>query len=255
MRWPRWIVIAGAVVLVALLGVVLVILLAPRAPEPHPAAVEVEPVPLADGADSDVSTMASRDWVRRVSAATGIPERALISYGGAAWAESMIQPGCHLGWTTIAAIGAVESDHGRHAGSSLDADGVATPPIFGPPLDGKDYAEVKDTDGGALDGDTEWDRAVGPMQFVPSSWANWEADADTDGVKNPQDMDDAAFATAGYLCRVAEFQDMRDPAVWRTAIGGYNASEDYIDLVARTANEYAEAAGVTVEVAPSNSAR
>jgi membrane-bound lytic murein transglycosylase B len=253
MRRVWWIVAAAAAAVV--LVVVLAFVLAPTPPVQHPAAVPVTDVPLAPGANSDVSTMASREWVRRVSAATGIPERALISYGGAAWAESMIQPGCHLGWTTIAAIGAVESDHGRHAGSSLDADGVATPPIFGPLLDGKDYAEVKDTDGGALDGNTQWDRAVGPMQFVPSSWANWEADADTDGTKNPQDMDDAAFATAGYLCRVAEFEDMRDPATWRTAIGGYNASEDYIDLVAQTANEYAEAAGVTVVVEPSKTAR
>ena len=38
-----------------------------------------------------------------------------------------------------------------------------------------------DTDGGELDKDTVYDRAVGPMQFIPSTWAVVKVDADGDG--------------------------------------------------------------------------
>lgn len=240
MRRLPWIVAAAALALVAIV-VVLAVVLSPRSPEPHPAALPVAAVPLAPGADSRLDTMADPDWAAEVAAATGIPERALVSYGGAAWAMSQIQPDCHLGWTTLAAIGAVESDHGRHGGSALDADGRAEPVILGPVLDGRGQGEVRDTDAGALDGNTTWDRAVGPMQFIPSSWASWQVDADIDGAADPNDLDDAAFAAAGYLCRAGDLGDLRDVDRWRQAIGAYNASEAYIDLVAETANRYAAA--------------
>ena len=45
-----------------------------------------------------------------------------------------------------------------------------------------------------------YDRAVGPMQFIPSTWSVVGVDADGDGQRNPQDIDDAALATAVYLC-------------------------------------------------------
>ena len=45
-----------------------------------------------------------------------------------------------------------------------------------------------------------YDRAVGPMQFIPSTWSVIGVDGDNDGKRNPQDIDDAALATAVYLC-------------------------------------------------------
>ena len=38
------------------------------------------------------------------------------------------------------------------------------------------------------------------MQFIPSTWPVVRVDADGDGKRNPQDIDDAALATAVYLC-------------------------------------------------------
>ncbi len=45
-----------------------------------------------------------------------------------------------------------------------------------------------------------YDRAVGPMQFLPGTWGRWGSDGDRDGVSDPQDVDDAALAAARYLC-------------------------------------------------------
>ena len=79
--------------------------------------------------------------------------------------------------------------------------GNAVPPIFGIALDGGNTAEITDTDDGAIDGDAEFDRAVGPMQLIPQTWRNWHIDGGGDGVEDPQNIDDAALAAANYLCR------------------------------------------------------
>ena len=47
----------------------------------------------------------------------------------------------------------------------MTSEGSIRPEILGPVLDGRRFALIPDTDGGAFDGDLEYDRAVGPMQF------------------------------------------------------------------------------------------
>lgn len=95
---------------------------------------------------------------------TDIPWAAVQSYHRAADILGHVQPSCGVSWTLLAAMGRVGSDHGRAGPSDLRDDGVAAPAVVGLPLDGKGgRAEVADTDGGALDGDTRWDRAIGPM--------------------------------------------------------------------------------------------
>ena len=161
---------------------------------------------------------------------SGIPAAALAAYQRAETVINSADSGCHLSWQLIAAIGRVESDHGRTSGNTLDAQGVARPGILGPPLNGADgTSRIDDTDAGQYDSDSTWDRAVGPMQFIPSTWSVVGVDADGDGQRNPQDVDDAALATAVYLCSGGD--DLATTAGQRAAVLRYNHSQRYVDLV------------------------
>jgi membrane-bound lytic murein transglycosylase B len=164
------------------------------------------------------------------ASANGIPAAAMAAYKRAEAVMAQADPGCHLSWALVAAIGRVESDHGRFGGNVLSSDGVATPGIYGLLLDGShDTALIADTDGGSYDDDTTYDRAVGPMQFIPGTWDIVGVDADGDGDKNPQDIDDAALATAVYLC--AGTQDLGTREGQRAAVFSYNHSDQYVALV------------------------
>ncbi|MCD2443155.1 lytic transglycosylase domain-containing protein [Agromyces sp. SYSU K20354] len=200
------------------------------------------PTESAEVSESTVVPMPQVDpeWTSRMSAATGIPERALSAYALAHVAIAEDQPECGVDWTTIAAIGSIESDHGNHADSVLGDDGYPKPDIIGRALDGDGVATIEDTDGGVLDGDTTWDRAVGPMQFIPSTWDKWGSDGNDDGAADPNQIDDAAQAAARYLCASGS---MTSPEGWRAAIFSYNHDNDYVDKVASVAIEYAAAAG------------
>jgi Transglycosylase SLT domain len=175
-------------------------------------------------------------WASAASSNTGIPLRALVGYAGAELAMNAEAPECHLGWTTLAALGNIESGHGTHDGSDIDEAGVARPAILGPELDGGEFDRVIDTDAGALDGSAAIDRAVGPLQFIPSTWQRWGADGSGDGVADPQQIDDAALAAARYIC---SYGDLADPQSWRRAIFAYNHVESYVNAVAESANVYA----------------
>lgn len=179
-------------------------------------------------------------WAEQKARATGIPVRALEAYALADLLVSAEQPGCGIGWNTLAGIGAIESDHGRHGGAVLDADGYPQPAIRGAALDGNGVAAISDTDGGRWDGDAVWDRAVGPLQFIPDTWSRWGADANADGVADPNQIDDAALAAARYLCASGEMLSVDG---WRAAIFSYNHLDSYVDDVAAVANRYAAAAG------------
>jgi len=163
--------------------------------------------------------------------------RALAGYHRAVALIDPVDPGCHIDWALLAAIGRVESDHGRFGGNQLDSGGVARPGIIGIALDGTNgTARITDTDGGVMDGDTVYDRAVGPLQFLPGTWRVVGADADGDGVKNPQDMADAATAAAIYLC--SGHGDLSQPAGLSAAIMRYNASDSYVRTVTAIADAY-----------------
>ena len=172
------------------------------------------------------------DFASAVATAStaGIPAAALAAYQRAETVINAADRSCRISWQLIAAIGRVESDHGRVNGNSLDDEGRAVPGIFGIALDGSDNTQaISDTDAGQYDSDTRWDRAVGPMQFIPSTWSVVGVDGDNDGQRDPQDVDDAALATAVYLCSGAD--DLSTDAGRRAAVFRYNHSHDYVDLV------------------------
>jgi membrane-bound lytic murein transglycosylase B len=198
---------------------------------------------LANGLSPAVNIIRNADaeWLTQAAAQTGIPARALRAYVAAAGAANRDAPGCGIGWNTVAAIGFVESKHGAHGGGTLTPAGQASGPIVGPSLDGNGFAAIPDTDGGALDGDARWDRAVGPMQFIPSTWQLAGQDGNGDGTADPFNIDDAALSAAGYLC--AHGRDLTTANGWTAAIYSYNQSGSYADQVRRQATSYAGKTG------------
>ncbi|RJQ68129.1 murein transglycosylase [Pseudonocardiaceae bacterium YIM PH 21723] len=178
-------------------------------------------------------------WSKQVGEKSGMPPRAAIAYANAQrWAEAK-RPACKVNWTTLAGIGRVESKHGQHGGAELMPDGRPSKPIIGVALDGSPgIAAIADTDGGALDGDDKQDRAVGPMQFIPTTWKLFAVRASGDGQPaDPQSLDDAATTAANYLC--SQKRDLTVGTDWWAALHAYNASTTYAKQVYGLAQRYA----------------
>ena len=116
---------------------------------------------------------------------------------------------CGMPWGVLAAIGKVETDHGR---SQLP---------------------------GVSSGENAFG-AGGPMQFLQPTWDAYGVDGDGDGDKDRYDPVDAIWGAANYLCS----NGAGDPARLRDAIWNYNHSWDYVDDVLRRADEYATAPAV-----------
>lgn len=202
--------------------------LAPPADVPPPAA---PPARAADGVPQ-----VDQDWVGRTARRAGVPEPAVRAY---ARAMLMAPSSCQIGWTTLAGIGWVESQHGTLGGRTLDADGRSSSTILGPALDGRGpVAAIPATPESTVwHGDPSWDHAVGQMQFIPSTWEQWGADGDGDGSADPNDIDDAAYAAARYLCSGG--RELASAAGWSGGVFQYNHSTEYVADVHAAASAYA----------------
>ncbi|MEV7543650.1 lytic transglycosylase domain-containing protein [Streptomyces sp. NPDC089915] len=166
--------------------------------------------------------------------AAGIPATALDAYKRAEVAVAAALPKCKLPWQLIAGIGRIESVHA--SGYGLKEDGTTERPIRGPRLDGNGFAKILDTDKGEFDGDTEYDRAFGPLQFIPSTWATWKADGNGDGKRDANNIYDAALGAGLYLC--AGGKDLSNPADLDKAILSYNQSREYVNSVLGYMRQY-----------------
>ncbi|WP_334141754.1 lytic transglycosylase domain-containing protein [Rhabdothermincola sp.] len=165
-----------------------------------------------------------------------LPLVALDAYVRAAKRMAFERPGCALRWQALAGIGKVESGHGTYGGARVTAAGRLSQAIVGPPLDGTNgNLLIHDSDGGQLDGDSVLDRAVGPMQFIPTSWRSLGRDGDGDGRADPHNIHDAALAAANLLCggRPLDSDDGLRAALLR-----YNNSERYATLVLQKVHGY-----------------
>ena len=164
-----------------------------------------------------------------VTGELGIPVLVLKAYRQAATTMASEQPTCHLPWWLLAGIGHTESGHAE--GGRLYPDGTTRGRILGPVLDGTlaDNAVIPDTDHGAYDGDPHYDRAVGPMQFIPSTWAHWGVDANHDGKADPNNIFDATLAAGRYLC--ADHRNLATLPGLQAAVLSYNHSQAYLDTV------------------------
>jgi membrane-bound lytic murein transglycosylase B len=76
-----------------------------------------------------------------------------------------------------------------------------------------------------------YDRAVGPMQFIPGTWRSAGVDASGDGIADPNNVYDAAFAAARYLCAGAGGLRTDTEAGFRAAAFSYNHSAAYVNEV------------------------
>ncbi|WP_229746065.1 lytic transglycosylase domain-containing protein [Rhodococcoides trifolii] len=172
--------------------------------------------------------------------ALGIPDLVLTAYKSAETSLAGTMPGCHLPWSLLAGIGRIESGHA--GGGRTDVNGTTTTAVLGPVLDGRGAGDavITDTDAGKYDGDATHDRAVGPMQFIPGTWAKYGADGNGDGTADPNNVFDASLAAGKYLCSGG--LDLADPAQATTAVLRYNNSGAYAANVLGWASAYASGA-------------
>jgi phage shock protein A len=98
-------------------------------------------------------------------------------------------------WYILAAVGEVESGHGLNMGPSSAG-------------------------------------AMGPMQFLPSTWETSGVDGNGDGVANIMDPEDAIPAAAGYLRNGGAPQD------WYSALYSYNHADWYVKKVLAVAEAH-----------------
>jgi membrane-bound lytic murein transglycosylase B len=204
----------------------------PVAVEPTPTELNLPTPPVRE---ADQLTQ----WAQRIGGVVNVPPVAMQAYAYAQLAVLRDDPSCHLSWTTVAAIGEVESAHGQLGGAVLQSSGRSAPLIVGPVLDGKNgRILVKDTDAGAFDGDTTYDRAMGPLGLTPTEWRAYGIDADGDGILDPYDIDDASLALARALCSGTE--DLSQRAGWNAAIARHHAGSAYAKSVFTSADSYGQ---------------
>ncbi|MEQ1785706.1 MAG: hypothetical protein ABL966_01535 [Acidimicrobiales bacterium] len=192
----------------------------------------------ATGADVAVERVAYEE-ARVLATVEGVefPLVALDAYYRAAGSIAEELPQCKVRWWAIAGISRVEGRHGTYGGTELQANGDTTRRIIGIQLNGtNETAVVGDSDGGTLDGDPSFDRAVGPMQFIPQTWSRYQADGNDDGTNSPFNLYDATLAAAKYLCTSSSGLDA-DPGL-RAAYFSYNQSVPYVDSVLSYARLY-----------------
>jgi cell wall-associated NlpC family hydrolase len=158
------------------------------------------------------------------AATTEIPAALLPVYESAALTCPRLQ------WPILAAIGYIES---RHADGHADpATGDVVPAIVGPALDGSN-GTARIPDQSSADG---WTHALGPMQFLSTTWEAWAVlapERPPNALPDPQNAWDAIFSAARYLCAGQSQLDDVHAAVLR-----YNYSESYWEEVWSKAIEY-----------------
>jgi hypothetical protein len=248
-----WIALAAMVGLLAAGGVVGTIVVPRGGPEPQaaPASDPATTASLGTGVpDAPSPTLvvpsgparpadALAPWAGRIGSAIDVPPVAVQAYAYAQLLVQQTNPQCHLGWTTLAGLGEVDSQHGQAGGAVLDKTGRSSPQVLGPPLDGQDGRPlVADTDAGAYDSDDAYDHGMGPLMLLPSVWRANASDGDNDEILDPYDIDDASLAMARLLCAGGE--DLAQIAGWTAAMARLGGGDAFTEAVFRAADSYGQ---------------
>lgn len=199
-------------------------------------AVATSDIATGEDAVSVLTPEAERKLAQATDPNLGFTVSALDAYFNAELVMAELDPECGVQWWQLAGIGRVESIHGTYGGSRVNHLGDTTRRILGPPLDGVEFLAIPDSDAGRLDGDLVWDRAVGPMQFIPGSWRVFSADGNNDGAENPNNMYDATVAAGKHLC--GSVRGITASGRFRRALLGYNRSVEYGQIVDKFARRY-----------------
>ncbi|MGI5255634.1 NlpC/P60 family protein [Actinacidiphila glaucinigra] len=191
-----------------------------------------------------------------LAAVTGIPARMLTAIAHGAQSVRDTSPSCRgMRWQVLAGIATIESNNA--AGHTIDTNGDISPRILGPRLDGSgaggNTTAIPDTDAGRWDGDQQFDRAVGPFQFLPATFATVGRDGNGDGRIDPHNADDAALAAATYLC--GDGRDLTDEDQLRDAVYSYNHSTAYVTDVLNAIHRYDTTGTSTAGAAATGAAR
>jgi membrane-bound lytic murein transglycosylase B len=199
-----------------------------------PVVVAIERAPTAFHVEAPALSAPPPPMIVNSPGALSIPEIALAAYRDAEQKMAVEAPGCGVSWNLLAGIGRIESGHA--GGGAVDARGTAVVPIYGPGLDGTLPGNEVIIQSGVGNRVT-YARAIGPMQFLPGTWARYASDGKGDGVADPQNLFDATLAAARYLCSGG--LNLSDPAQVMAAILRYNNSMPYVQNVLGWAAAYA----------------
>ncbi|WP_415030944.1 lytic transglycosylase domain-containing protein [Gordonia sp. (in: high G+C Gram-positive bacteria)] len=159
----------------------------------------------------------------------GIPGVVLQAYKLAETRLASENAACKLPWYLLAGIGRIESGHAGNG--NVDEYGNTRRQIHGPALDGTlaGNAVILDAQGNGA-------RAMGPMQFIPSTWASWGSDANGDGKADPHNIFDATYSAGRYLC--SGVSDIMAGNNKVAAVYRYNHSHAYVANVLAWAAAY-----------------
>jgi membrane-bound lytic murein transglycosylase B len=199
-----------------------------------PVVIAIDRAPTAFHIGSATTSAPPPPMILNAPGALGIPTIALSAYRSAEQKMAVEAPGCGVSWNLLAGIGRIESGHA--GGGAVDARGTAVVPIYGPALDGTlpGNEVILSSSAGSR---VTYARAMGPMQFLPGTWARYASDGKGDGTADPQNLFDATLAAARYLCSGG--LNLRDPVGVQSAILRYNNSMPYAQNVLGWAAAYA----------------
>jgi membrane-bound lytic murein transglycosylase B len=199
-----------------------------------PAVIAIEHAPTAFRVAAGAVSAPPPPRIVSAPGVLGIPMIALTAYRKAEQKMAVEAPGCGLSWNLLAGIGRIESGHA--GGGAVDARGTAVVPIYGPALDGT-LPGNEVIPQSSVGNRVTFARAMGPMQFLPGTWARYASDGKGDGTADPQNLFDATLAAARYLCTGG--LNLRDPMQVMAAILRYNNSVPYAQNVLGWAAAYA----------------